>query len=169
MKTQGEIEDHHLTAKLLQPELPSSSQSSAASNPFGQPFRMQIHTSKRLLTFIVATHVIAFLIVFALAWPWWVSVLMGGLVLLSGWHQWCNHHFNNGMELMYSDQRWHTMMNSIKTEWHLFGEYYVSSWMIVLRFKTDGAPKKLTLVLLSDSADQQQLRRLRVLLRLGVR
>lgn len=131
----------------------------------GDSFRIQVHSSRLLLWFIILTHSTAAAIVWLIHWPWWLSGAISTAVLLSAFVSWSHHRWKGEKELQYSEGRWYWLVDYDKTEMLLAGEYFVSSWMIVMRFKPVDRFKKQALVLLSDSADKQDLRRLRVLLR----
>lgn len=117
---------------------------------------------------MVITHLLAATAVWLAALPWWGSLLLAATVLLHLWQILQKQWFRPGeRELRYRGGDWSLRDENGEEPLHPAGEWLVTSWLIVLRFKrADGS--RLDLVLPPDSAPPDELRRLRVLLRFSL-
>jgi hypothetical protein len=130
---------------------------------------LQLRASRLLLIFLCASHLLAAIAVWLSAIPAWLAALISAGVLLHFWQSLQAHCFAQaGRELRYSSEgEWSLLENSVLQPLQPVGEWLVTSWLLVMRFKRQDG-RRLSLVLPPDSADGDELRRLRVLLRFGL-
>lgn len=129
--------------------------------------KVGLRPSLQLAWFIAGCHVLAAVVPWLSALPWWFCLLLDVLV---GWSLIWNfqqHYWVGCRQLHYLDQRWWLTDATGEQPLELVGEFLVTPWLLVLRF-TAARGKPLSLVLPPDSAAADDLRRLRVLLRFGL-
>lgn len=127
-----------------------------------------LRPSRRLAWFIVVAHALAAIAPWFSALSWWFCLLLDMLV---GWSLIWNlrrHYWVGYRHLQYLERRWWLTDASGEHAVELAGEFLVTPWLLVLRFTRDTGAG-VDLVLPPDSADADDLRRLRVLLRFALR
>ncbi|MEX1032067.1 MAG: protein YgfX [Cellvibrionaceae bacterium] len=127
---------------------------------------VQLRPSMQLVVFLVASHLLAALAVWFSALPWWLCLLVDVAVLADLLWSLRQHYRLGRRQLRYVDGRWWLADHRGEESLELIGEYLVTPWLLVLRFKRSAG--SATLVLPPDSAATDDLRRLRVLLRFGL-
>ena len=125
---------------------------------------LRLRPSRQLLAGIIFSHLLALVVVWFSALPWFVCVVLDGLVMLSLRQQLNHHWFVGERHLSVQDGRWVLASAGAETLLELSGEYYLSLWLMVLVFRDENRRRRV-IVLLPDSAGQDQLRRLRVFLK----
>lgn len=127
---------------------------------------MPLRPSRWLAAFTVISHGLAGAAVWFSALPWWVSLSLDLLVLFSLLKALRRQWSVGVRRLRYDGQTWTLAEAGSEQCLELAGERLVTPWLIVLGFLTQ-AGKRISLVLPPDSASRDDLRRLRVALRLG--
>lgn len=129
---------------------------------------VRLRPSLALASFIATIHLLAAVAVWFSALSLWICLALNTVVVLSLLASLRQHHQLGYRQLRYDDQQWWLADAAGDKPLELVGEYLLTPWLLVLRF-TVQAGHRITLVLPSDSADVDDLRRLRVLLRFGLR
>ncbi len=127
--------------------------------------------SRLLCAYILASHALAALAVTLTALPqYWRCTVLAFLIVHLAWR--LKKHWRDGEICLcydFEDKAWSYSYNgndAIKYALDARGDQVLWPWLLVLNFRrTDG--RRLALTLLPDAADDNDLRRLRVLLRYG--
>lgn len=140
-----------------------------SSTPFGEPLDLSIRPSRLIATLLVGMHLTAIVVCAPLPLPaLWIWSLLLAILSAFFWNAYL-YMERTPRRLHWSPELGWTLVDR-KGKSHdvkLSPEAYVSSWLIVAHFK-DEAGKRYTVLLAQDSARLDGLRRLRVLLRLGM-
>ena len=127
-------------------------------------FSCSLHPSKLLRIWIVAWAILLLWPIWFSALPWWVCLLVDCGVVVWMFVSLRKHHWDADKVLVYSHDSWTLKHGDQQQQLTLYGEFYLSQWLIVLNFKSSTG-KRTDLILLPDSTDKDSLRRLRVLLK----
>jgi len=129
--------------------------------------------SPRLALVLGAVHAVALLLLTLLPLAWWLHAVLGVLLLWSALHSIHHHALRRGADaidrLEFSD-RTALRLRTRDGRWHdavVLGSSFVSAALIVLNLGIAGRRLPLHVVIPGDSADADELRRLRVWLRWG--
>jgi hypothetical protein len=137
------------------------------------PLRIQPRLSWRLLAFVILTHVAALAVLLSLSAPTgWTRLGLGALVLLSlGYAIWAQVLRRAPWSVVAVDWNglgWQaTFGNGRSREVRLMPTTYVGVGLVIVHLQA-GRLRRPTLLLSADAVPASQLRRLRVLLRLGM-
>ncbi|MGQ9425880.1 protein YgfX [Gilvimarinus sp. F26214L] len=128
---------------------------------------LHLRPSRLLLFFLGLTHLAAAGAVWLSALPYWACLVVDAGILLGLPLSVRPHLWPGSRQLSYQGEwRWISDVEAERLE--LRGEFLVTPWLIVLQF-VSAEGRRRPLILLPDSADADDLRRLRVLLRYGLR
>lgn len=131
--------------------------------------RIAINPSRYLLAFIVGTHGLVIVVIWLIALPWLISAALSVAIVVSLLISVYRHVWRGERVLTLTEGRWQLHSNGRVVNVVPRAGYFVTPWLIILPL--DREPKRLTspnsmaLVLLPDSADMNELRQLRVILK----
>lgn len=127
---------------------------------------LNLHTSRILAGYTVLGHAMALTVLFyPTTIPVSVRLLIAIAVIISFVYHWRSREPVQAMRAPLKDDLWLLQLkDGTEVDARLYGEYTVTSWLIVLRFQVIGGGK-LTVVILRDSGDEEQIRRMVVFLR----
>lgn len=140
---------------------------------FSEQIDLTLVQSRMMLGFLVITHLLASLSLCLSGLNTTLVVFLNLAILCHG-HQACIHYYflatNDSVRQVWrKNGNWFvTLGDGREVAVNLVGEIIVLEWFVALRFRHDGGDVTYRLVLWRDSADADELRHLRVWLRLHV-
>ena len=138
-----------VTVQRLQP------QNTMADKPFTFKFR----ASRRLGYILLVMHTLALVAVWLTELPLIVSILLAVLLVLSAGYYWQTLFSSVERQLLFQpDTGWQINLQPVQIQ-----QAFISRPLLIINYRQ--AAKNAALVLLSDSADADALRQLRILLR----
>lgn len=129
-------------------------------------FNIEFKPSRRLGGLVLLMHVLAIVAVWATAVNWAVQGLLIVLLLLSAGYYWQTllRQATNNRQLQYlPDNGWRLSDNNQQMQPVTLQQCFVSQPLLIINYRQ--ARGRRALLLLSDSADPQAMRKLRVYLR----
>lgn len=139
-----------------------------ASRATDPSIALDVTASVWLWRYECALHGLIALLNLWVLWPWgWAARVLAGLLALGLMvHLLYRARLRRRVSgrLSYAAGRWAWQQGAVTESLTPRGEFLVWPWLIILRFGVDGKRPSRTLVLLPDSANADDLRRLRVLL-----
>lgn len=124
--------------------------------------KLDIKPSRWLLSFSVLLHTLAFTALWLSAAAIYWQVLLSILVVVSGVYYWTIWR-KSWRELSFYDDIWQLADANQRYQARPAQELYISPWLLVMYFVLENG-RRTSVVLLPDSADRHQQRRLRVML-----
>ena len=138
------------------------------STDFTPSLTVHITPSMRLLLYILVSHLMALICLFFIEMSLYVLIGLSVAIVISVYLSYRHYWPIAKQVLRYGIYGWALEDSQGVRRMHLKGRVLIWPGLIILPF-LDSSGKKVTLLLLSDSACSQDLRRLRVLLRTGLR
>jgi len=135
---------------------------------YAAPLRLRLSPSRQLAVLVLLIHAGALAVVPPLSTPWWVKILLAGLVLASAIYNFSCRVVLRGKRAIVG------LVWDAKDEWRLttaqggtsvaelLPDTYVHPQLVILRFRDTVSRKKLSVILFHDSVDAESHRRLRV-------
>lgn len=142
-----------------------------SSTKYASPLRLEIQRSRKLLSMLLAAHLGAFLLIWALTiaikWQLLLALLILGSLYFNTKVYYLLTSANAIVHAVWdADENWHlSLANGSTIIARLLPDTYIHPWLVVLNFVSQNPSKKYSLPLLPDSLDANTLRRLRVRLR----
>lgn len=127
---------------------------------------LNLEPSRILAGYTVLGHLLALSVLFyPMTIPVSARLLIAIAVVLSFVYHWRTREPVAALRAPIKDDLWLLQLkNGDEVDARLYGEYTVTTWLIVLRFRiVDGG--RVTVVILSDSGEGDEIRRMRVYLR----
>lgn len=127
---------------------------------------LNLKPSRILAAYTILGHLIALLVLFyPMTIPVSVRLMIGIAVVASFAYHWPRREPVVALRAPIKDDLWFLQLTGgAEVDARLVGEYTVTPWLIVLRFKTLDK-RKFTVVVLADSGVEDEIRRMRVYLR----
>lgn len=127
---------------------------------------LNLKSSRILAACTILGHLLAMPVLFyPMSIPVSARMLIGIAVVLSFVYHWRTREPVIALRAPIRDDLWLLQLkNGEEVEARLYGEYIVTAWLIVLRFKMVNGGK-VTVVVLGDSGDEEEIRGMRVYLR----
>lgn len=130
--------------------------------------RIQLKPSKLLASWIIVWPLFVGSIIWFSAMPLFFVIFLDLAIAVYAVKLWLDHFKLFGCPtLIYRDEEWCWLQGSSEQTLFLKNEFYLSAWLIVLRFRCERGKDK-NLVILLDSTSKDELRQLRVCLRHGL-
>ena len=126
---------------------------------------LNLRPSRRLAAYTLLGHMLAISVLFyPMSIPLLSRLMIALAVVVSFIYHWRTREQVRALRAPIKDDLWWLQLqDGSEVAARLSGEYAVVFWIIVLRFKTMDK-RKLTVVILGDSGDNEEIRRLRVYL-----
>ena len=127
---------------------------------------LNLKPSRLLACYTILGHTLGLLVLFyPMNIPVSIRLLIAVAVVLSFIYHWRTREPVRALRAPHQDELWLLQLqDGREVDAVLYGEYTVTGWLIVLRFKLlDGG--KLTVAVLADSGEGEEIRRMRVYLR----
>lgn len=126
---------------------------------------LTLRPSRYLAIYLIAMHSLALSVVFfPLLIPVAVRFIIAAAILYSALYTWQRKEQVTALRAPAEDGLWHLQTRHAQDEQASLGEYFVTTWLIALRFKTP-AKKNYSVLVLPDSGAGDEIRRMRVYLR----
>lgn len=127
---------------------------------------LNLKPSRILAAYTILGHLIALAVLFyPMDIPVSIRLMIGVAVAVSFIYHWRSREPVVALRAPIKDDLWFLQLKAgEEVDARLYGEYTVTPWLIVLRFKTVDK-RKFTVVVLVDSGGEDEIRRLRVFLR----
>ena len=127
---------------------------------------LNLRPSRILAVYTILGHLLALSVLFyPMTIPVSARLLIAATVVLSFIYHWRNLEPVMALRAPIQDDLWLLQLqDGGEVDAYLYGEYTVTSWLIVLRFKLVDSGR-VTVVVLRDSGEVNDIRRLRVYLR----
>ena len=126
---------------------------------------LALRPSHYLAAYLIAVHGLALtVLLFPLSIPAAILFLIPIVVLFSFIHAWWNREPIIALRAPAKDGLWQLQTRHGQAEQATLGDYFVTPWLIAMRFKTL-ARKNYSVVVLPDSGVEDEIRRMRVYLR----
>ena len=135
------------------------------------PLHLLPEVSTYLAAFILVSHGLAALIVFFTPHlPWWLIVILCGLIIISLRHYWQLHISRKHVlavteAVFYSVDNWRIQTPKGGKFASLCDSSFINPWVCILNLRTAQTKRLHTLILLKDNVCADSLRRLRVRLK----
>ena len=124
-----------------------------------KPFTLKFRASRRLGYILLVMHTLALVAVWLTELPLIVSILLAVLLVLSAGYYWQTLFSSVERQLLFQpDTGWQINLQPVQIQ-----QAFISRPLLIINYRQ--AAKNAALVLLSDSADADALRQLRILLR----
>lgn len=126
---------------------------------------LNLKSSRQLAVYTILGHLLALSVLFyPMDIPVAARLIIAMAVVLSFVYHWWSREPVIALRASLKDDLWLLQLKDGRdVEARLYGEYTVTGWLIVLRFKLIGGGK-VTVVVLGDSGDVDEIRRMRVYL-----
>ena len=135
--------------------------------------RIAVRRSRYLLAFIVVTHTLGIVVVWFTALPLLLNGMLVLLVIASFLYNFSEHYWQQERVLTSVEGRWQLHSGGKFENVVPVGNYFITPWLLILplilavqpsSWFRKIFPRRTVLILLPDSANQDELRRLRALL-----
>lgn len=128
---------------------------------------LNLRPSRLFTAYIVLAHALGLL---ALFYPMSISIsvriLIGLIVVASFIYHWRTKEPVTAMMAPVKDEFWLLQLrNGQEVKARLVGEFTATTWMLIFRFKLVDTGKKITVTVLGDNGDLNEIRRMRVFLK----